>query len=272
MFKVFLIIIILLLPTRSFSDHSETFLIPCNDNECDTKLKETVTWIYYSHNNNPALIWLPGGHGSTLSIDYNTISLMEGKLDVIIMASPIKIVNSLQQGGPGNGDAPRAYDKRLTYRTKQVIEFYKKKLNKPIWLGGHSNGGPRLVGYLLRDKSNANNLLSGLIFSSPNVGYGRHRSHPAYRIKIRDIKNWKLNIPALVINHKRDGCGDTVPENQRWLTNQIKKINENKTELILLNEGYEKETRDCHGGHHLYFSNRKEAAETIFKFIKENTK
>ena len=99
MFKVFLIIIILLLPTRSFSDHSETFLIPCNDNECDTKLKETVTWIYYSHNNNPALIWLPGGHGSTLSIDYNTISLMEGKLDVIIMASPIKIVNSFQQGG-----------------------------------------------------------------------------------------------------------------------------------------------------------------------------
>ena len=104
------------------------------------------------------------------------------------------------------------------------------------------------------------------------IGYGRHRKYPAYRIKIWDIKNWKLNIPALVINHKRDRCGDTEPENQKWLTDRIKKVNENKTELILLNEGDEKETRDCHGGHHLYFSNRKEAAETIFKFIKENTK
>lgn len=272
MFKIILIVIILFLPTKSFAHHSETFLIPCNNAECDTKLKETVTRIYYSHNNNPALIWLPGGGGAALSLGYNAIQSMEGKLDVIIMASPIRIVNSIKQGGPGNGDAPLAYDKRLTYRTKQVIEFYKKKLNKPIWLGGHSNGGPRLVGYLLRDKTNANQLLSGLIFSSANVGYGRHRRSPAYRIKIRDIKNWKLNIPVLVINHKRDGCNDTVPDNQKWLTDQIKKINENKTELMLLNEGYEKETKDCHGGHHLFSSNRKEAAETIFKFIKENTK
>jgi hypothetical protein len=240
--------------------------IPCEIKKCNPKWGSTITRYYKSGNDKPALIHFGGGPGAILSLDYLTITFLEDKLDLIVMASPIAMKNKGY-----DGDTKNAYHKALTYRSKQVIDYYKDLLNKPIWLTGHSNGGPRMIGALMGKDPAYSEKLAGLIFSSPNVGYGKHRQNPKYYIKVKKIK-YDLNLPILIINHARDICPDTTVDNMKWLHKKLSKKNLANTDLILMKDGFEGETDNCAGGHHKFASNKESHASTLFDYIINNTK
>jgi hypothetical protein len=240
--------------------------IPCEVKECNPKWGPTITRYYKSGNDNPALIHFGGGPGAILTLDYLTITFLEDKLDLIIMASPIAMKNKGY-----DGETKNAYNKALSFRSKQVIDYYKDLLNKPLWLSGHSNGGPRMIGAIMGKDPTYSNKLAGLIFSSPNVGYGKHRKNPRYYIRVNKIK-YDLNLPILVINHARDICPDTTVDNMKWLHKKLSEKNLANTDLILMEDGFEGETDNCAGGHHKFASNKESHASTIFDYIIKNTK
>src|SRR6056300_895037 len=97
--------------------------------------------------NKPAIMYFGGGASTFTVLDYTSveISLLKGKFDIVMVASPLPIVSDHRtQGFP-----KMAYDKYAIYRMKQFTEYYKKKFNKPIWLAGVSAGGPRMIGVLM---------------------------------------------------------------------------------------------------------------------------
>jgi hypothetical protein len=269
--RIFIILIFFFFTSLNFNSilrgaEEITIQIPCEVKECNPKWGPTITRLYKTGNNKPALIHFGGGPGAVLNLPYLSITFLQDKLDLIIMASPIAMKNVGY-----NGDTKNAYDKALSYRSKQVIDHYAKLLNKPLWLSGHSNGGPRMIGAIMGKDPEYSKKLAGLIFSSPNVGYGKHRKNPQYYIKVNAIK-YELNLPILIINHARDLCPDTTVDNMKWLNKKFLKINIANTDLILMEDGYEGETDDCAGGHHMFASNKENYAKTIFDYILKNTK
>jgi len=250
------------------SEEAETNFIKCEVKQCNPKLRSTFTVWYKGDKSKPAIIWFAGGDSTSTEISYQPIALLKGKFDIIMVASPLPIVsNKSTDGFPRN-----AYNKYSIYRSKQVLEYYKKKLNKPIWLGGTSSGGPRMIGVLSgNEKDRPSDEFAGLIFSSPylariNSSNGSHR----FNIRVSKIK-YKMDLPILVFNHARDHKAAQHPKKQEWFTKQLAKKNSNKTELKLLTEGDPKITYHD-GGHHWFEDNKEEVARVVEKFILDNTK
>ena len=76
-------------------------------------------------------------------------------------------------------------------------KYYKNKYNKDVWLGGQSNGAPRIASFLGSSPDNQK-LISGAIFT------GSHTGRTGTKIRVSKIK--ELNLPIAVIHHKRDQC------------------------------------------------------------------
>ena len=159
-------------------------------------------------------------------------------------------------------------DENLIFRMRQATEHYKKLLNKPIWLGGISSGGVRVIATISgKDKFSDN--YAGLIFSSTYVSR-MWSGTPQYLNLESDIR-YEMNLPILVFQHARDMKPQQQPYLQEWFTKGLAKKNINKTELALLTEGDTGITTGD-GGHHWFMSNKEEVARVVEKFIMDNTK
>ena len=236
--------------------------IPCTVKECNPKLGDTLTRWFKGKKNKPAIIWYAGGKGTSMNIDYQPISNLRDEFDIIMVASPLAISSNNSKGFPYN-----AYHESVVFRMRQVSEYYKKKLNKPIWLGGISSGGPRMIGLLAGDeKDRQSDNYAGLIFASPYIANGNGEMNISdYRIK------YKMNLPILIIQHARDLKPAQHPRLQKMFQERLAKNNSNKTELMLLTEGLST-TTNFDGGHHWFLTNREEVARVVSKFILDNTK
>ena len=217
-------------------------------------------------------MWFSGGAGTFADLNYREISLLKGKFNIIMVPSPLPIItNKSTDGFPKN-----AYNKYCVFRMKQVAEYYKKKFNKPIWLGGISSAGPRMVGILIgNEKNRPSDIFAGAIFASPYLARikkinDRPTGEFTYNIRVSQIK-YKMNLPILVVNHARDHKPAQHPKKQEWFTKQLAKRNSNITELKLLTEGDPKITYHD-GGHHWFQYNKEELARVVSKFVLDNTK
>jgi len=261
-----LFILFLLINSYSFAE-TENIQIPCNIKECNPKFGYTYTKWYKGDKTKPAIIWFGGGKSDYTQVSGQPISNLVDKFDIIMVASPIAIDSKNREGYPYN-----AYVDWNVYRMKQVTEHYKKLLNKPIWLGGISAGGPRMIGILIgSEKDRPSDNYAGLIFSSPYVSkYHQGQATlnmPLYRIK------YKMNLPILIFQHARDHKGAQHPAVQKRFRDQLAKYNSSKTELVLTTEGDPKiTTYDGPGSHHWFATNKDEVARLVSKFILDNTK
>jgi hypothetical protein len=262
-FKLVVLLILLLNPQRILAagNSSESISIPCNVKECEPKWGDTKTQWYKGDKNKPAIIWYGGGSSDYTGITNQPIVKLVGDFDIIMVASPIKIDSKNKEGYPYN-----AYNKYNIYRMKQVAEHYKKLLNKPIWLGGISAGGPRMIGVISGDKKERpSDIYAGLIFSTPYQGSA------TINIPFEKIK-YEMNLPILVFQHARDLKPAQHPTVQKTFTKRLAKKNAGKTELILLTEGDPKNTSyDGLGSHHWFSTNLDEVARVVSKFIMDNT-
>ena len=268
-FKLVVLLILLLNPQiiLAAGNSSESISIPCNVKECEPKWGDTETQWYKGDKNKPAIIWYGGGKSDYTSITNQPIIKLVGEFDIIMVASPIPIISdSSTKGYPTN-----AYNKSNIYRMKQVAEHYKKLLNKPIWLGGISAGGPRMIGVISGDKKERpSDIYAGLIFSTPYVSKV-YQGSATINIPFEKIK-YEMNLPILVFQHARDLKPAQHPTVQKTFTKRLTKKNAGKTELILLTEGDPKNTSyDGLGSHHWFSTNLDEVARVVSKFIMDNT-
>jgi hypothetical protein len=262
--KFLLISFFSFLPQTIFS--MENIYLPCESKECNPKWGPTWTRFFKGDKDKPALIWYGGGKGTTLNIDYQPINSLVNKFDIIYVASPIPVVSNVStKGFPTN-----AYNKYAVNRMRQVTEYYKKKLNKPIWIGGTSSGGVRVIAVVAGNKKNKqSDNYAGLIFASTYLAKV-HQGSPTMNIRVSGIK-YKMDLPILVIQHARDLKTAQHPRLQEIFKKQLSKKNSNKTELTLLIEG-DPGTTNFDGGHHHFSTNKDEFGRAVSKFILDNTK
>jgi len=257
---------------QSFSNE-ETIPIPCEVKECKPELGSISTKWYKGDGdkNKPVIMFYGGGEGTYIGLDYQPIVNLQGKFDIIMVASPIPQSSKNRQGYQYT-----AFEDHVIYRQKVATEYYKKKLNRPIWLGGSSSGGPRMIGTLAGDeKTRPSDTYAGLIFASPYVARaekkdGRETGRVYYNMPVSKIK-YKMNLPILIIQHARDLKAAQHPKQQKYFQNDLVEKNSNKTELMLLTEGLPMTTA-FDGGHHWFSTNKEEVARVVSKFILDNTK
>ena len=245
--------------SNSFSKNNyETIVIPCKSEECNPALLgPTVARWYYGDNTKPTLMVYGGGPGQDLDVNFSPFTSVVGKMNLIIVRSQVPVIRIK------GGKRPVAFDKHIIFRNEQVAKFIKKKINQPLWLLGHSNGAHRLVG-TIAGKTRKADAYAGLIFSgSPNINSGK------FILPLEKIK-YKLNMPVLIINHDRDRSIWHGVKAQKTLFKKIKKMNKQKTELILLKQGNPEITKH-NGGHHSFFTNQEEYGAEIIKFILSNS-
>jgi hypothetical protein len=217
---------------------------------------DTPTAYWGSPNSKAVLIFLPGGDGSfniaaknppkpnwVLSNLYQVSQNSPG-LDIVLMDSPYSL------GMRGGNIAPRYTKDHLT-RVLSVVNYYKSKLNKPIYVIGHSNGAISLSAFL-NDSPNNQKLLSGAIFSG-----GRNETQI----------NEPLNLPVLFLHHEDDANGRwTSYSNAKDLHKKVKVFNTSNTDFQTVhggNTGGDPAT----SGHHMYEGSLDEAANHIWNFI-----
>ena len=251
-----------------FAQTNQNIDIPCEVKECKPEWGSTYTKWYKGDGkkNKPAIIWYSGGGGRFLSAENSPISNLIGKFDIIMVASPFELISDRST----NGMPLYVNDENLIFRMRQATEHYKKLLNKPIWLGGISSGGVRVIA-TISGKDRFSDNYAGLIFSSTYVSrmWGSPQS-PQYLYLENDIK-YEMNLPILVFQHARDMKPQQQPYLQEWFTKGLAKKNLNKTELVLTTEGDPMITTND-GGHHWFQFNREEVGRVVEKFIMENTK
>ncbi len=251
--KKFLIVFIFIFS----SSFAET--VPCAFSNCDKKYPEVLTRFYEANpkNNKPMILWLPGGSGTTFS--FEPASKLEKRYDIITFFNPYDI-----DKGTNQGDTPQAYKPDQADRIKSVIVYYKKKYNKDLWLGGQSNGAPRIASFLGSSPDNQN-LISGAIFA------GSHTGRTGTKIRISKIK--ELNLPIAVIHHKRDQCPSSSFKGSQTFFKQISKKNKGSSTFFALESGDLKSTTGCKGNeNHNFEKSREELADVISNFIDQNTK
>ena len=130
-------------------------------------------------------------------------------LDLVFLDSPYSL------GWQGGNIAPRYTNDHLS-RMLSVIQFYKDKTSKPLYLIGHSNGAVSLSAFLNQSPENQK-LLAGVIFSG-----SRNETN----------LDGPLSIPILLLHHEDDA-------NFRWtsywqaerLYKKIKAVNSATTEF-----------------------------------------
>ncbi len=217
---------------------------------------ETTTAYWSSPNSKAVLIFIPGGDGSfniasknparpswVLSTLYDASQKGPG-LDLVFVDSPHSL------GMRGGNIAPR-YSKDHLSRMLSVIQFYKEKTKKPLYLIGHSNGAISEAEFLNQSPDNQK-LLAGIIFSGS-------RNETSI--------DGPLNIPILFLHHEDDANGRwTSYSNAESLYKKVKALNQGSTQFLAVHGG-EAGGDPSTSGHHMYQGSLDEAANYIWNFI-----
>lgn len=237
---------------------AQVFSIPApNQGFFDSK-EDTQTFYKSNPNSKAVLVFLPGGVGSfglTPSFSgerkygmFDEIARGNNsgiKMDYVFMDSPYAL-------SPRKDLSIRATKDHMD-RIKGVVEFYKSKTNKPIWLLGHSNGTYSLAQFI-NQTPNYNQLIAGAIFSS-----GRAE---------RDITIDPINLPILVLHHAEDSCSSTPFGSAQSFYEKVKSRNLSRTEFVAITGGTDTgEPCSASGSHHMYGDAYPQFTNAVQQFI-----
>lgn len=221
----------------------------------------TPTFLWPGKDSIAVLVMIPGGDGhlgltpdrTDLGGFYGNMlkrlsnpSLTSGRLDVVVFDSPYRMLV---------GDSyptTRTMPDHLS-RIESVIRYYRDKLNKPVWLMGHSNGAVSVT-ELWKSiyQGPKSNIVDGLVVSSARNGI----SLP------HDTK-----IPVLFLHHQKDGCPKSNSRSSMSAYEALKSAGNNKVEYVWIKGGEAESSHNCYSGYHMYFGAGEEAANAIDAFI-----
>ncbi len=241
-----LIFLCLLSPLYSAS---EIISIPSN-------YGDTQTAYWPSSNSKAVLLLIPGGEGNfdiarknppkpnwVLSILYNKSQKHLG-VDLVFFDSPYSL------GWIGGNIAPR-YTKDHLGRLLSVINFFKAKTSKPIYLIGHSNGTISVSEFLNQSSENQALLAGAILSASRN------------ETKL----NPPLNVPILFLHHEDDANGRwTSYGTAQKLYDKALISNSSSTQFLTVHGG-DSGGNPSISGHHMYEGSLEEAAGYLWEFI-----
>ena len=236
-----------------------TIWLPSLHQLTDAQHPRTRLRLYMSDPRDPVLIiWIPGGPGQNAQCRETTGLL--GRRSVAIPESPYPFRS--YEAVPGGWDyIPLAFGDDSPVRVLSWVQWARYQGYRVV-LAGHSNGVPRVVGYLQQSPRNQG-LVDAVILSAGHVG-----GHRGPRLRLDGVQ-W--NVPTLVMHHSRDHCPHCRPEYQHWLYDQLRSLNAQPTEMACLTTGSESHNFDCSGSptHHMYAESYEESAQVIDRFVEK---
>ena len=248
---IFCIFALMIFNQKSFG---KTISIQCEVQErCDKGKKGTLYFNDSKYSGKIAiLLFLPGGEGNYGNKMPDYFRYLKNDLGIAIMNPGYNMPNP-------NGDPPLRYSTDYQEKIRSSILYLKKNYNKPIWLIGHSAGGPGVAGFLQKNIKNED-YLSGVIFSGANL-----RSHSG---------NHKKNLPILIIHHKDDRCISNHYYGAQMKLDKYLKTNKSVTKLVTIEGGGPFTANPCWGrdNRHSFKGKEKEYGLAVLNFIKENSK
>jgi hypothetical protein len=261
--KIILLLIFIFCISQNTSP-AEVFSVNLTENGIVSSSNPTLTFLWKGDLSKATLIMIPGGNGHIgLSLDRADLggfygktlkplanpNITSGLFNVVIFDSP----TSLDVGY--SYPASRAATDHLL-RIENVVQFYKEKLNKPIWLMGHSNGAVSVTEfYKYLQKNHKECLVDGIIYSSGRNGA---RFNP-------DTKN----LPVLFLAHEKDACQKSTNSDSMQAYKELIKSGEQKVKYVILKSGESEPKHPCSSGYHMFFNAYEEAYNAIDRFASE---
>ena len=222
---------------------------------------QTLTLFWPAVQAKATLVMIPGGLGhinlkpETQDLKHpfyqglkslSSASVMGGKINVVIFDNPTQLTSSRTY------PVSRMSEDHLS-RIDEVIQFYRHKTAKPVYLLGHSNGSISVTEYLrYKKKRSISKPVTGLILSGAR--------NEAYLDE-------KINIRTLIIHHQQDGCINTTLKSAKELYGELRKINGARTSFREIINGSTKGGDPCNGGFHMYLNGEHEFAQALAAFI-----
>ena len=227
----------------------------------DTLANQTLTFFWPATKAKATLVMIPGGLGhinlkpETQDLRHpfyqglkslSSPSIMGGRINVVIFDNPTPLASSRSY------PVSRTTEDHLS-RIDEVIQFYRKKTGKPIYLLGHSNGSISVTEYLrFKKQKSIAKPIAGLILSGArNEAYLHH----------------KMNIRTLLIHHTKDGCINTTLQSAKGLYSEMRKLNGAPTSFREIDSDAHVSGDPCNGGFHMYAQGEVEFAQALAGFI-----
>jgi len=248
---IFCIFALMIFNQKSFG---KAIAIECEVKErCNKSKKGTLYFNDSKYSDKIAImLFLPGGEGNYGNNTPDFFNYLHKDIAIGIMNPGYNMPN------PG-GDPPLRYSNDYQEKIRSSILYLKKNYNKPVWLIGHSAGGPGVAGFLQKNIK-SEDYLSGVIFSGANL-----RSHSG---------NQKKNLPILIIHHKDDRCISNHYYGAQMKLDKYLKTNKSVTKLVTIEGGGPFTANPCWGrdNRHSFKGKEKEYGLAVLNFIKENSK
>ncbi len=222
----------------------------------------TLTMYWEGAGSKALLILIPGGEGqlnlkpTQLNVGhqfYLTLKqLSQGPdpteiLDVVLFDSPERLYNSRAY------PVSRATADHMS-RIRSVVQFYKEKTGKPVWLMGHSNGAVSVTEYLRYEtKIGLGPQIAGLIVSGAR--------------KLAYFESAPLDLPILFMSHRWDGCPNAAPDASVVNFEKVRGLNRARTSFIFIETGDPEGSQTCESGYHMYNNATREVVATLRNFI-----
>lgn len=185
--------------------HSQVFYVPYKD---DAPTRTLLTPV---KNAKAVVLLFPGGGGVlNLQDDGSTTNghtFVRSKdlwaqygIDSVLVDTPYDL-----GAGMRNSRSIRDHQQRIL----NVVNYYKEKLNLPVWIFGHSMGTVSVTEFVNGGKEKEK-LISGVIVA------GTYRSATV---------DSDITVPVLAIHHVDDGCASTpFASSERIIENRPKKL------------------------------------------------
>ena len=249
--KALLAITVLFLQLPPYASGAEVVVVPAPADSADPA--STPTLVFEVAEPQITLIVMPGGEGRLGLKDSSTFSRnpttqMAARLadsgfsnvhaNVVAMDTPRELFPLSLRAEPAH-----------LSRMAGVVEYFRRKYARPVWLLGHSAGTLSVSEYLR--KMQADVPVAGAVLSGS-----------MYLIKLPDA----LDIPLLFLHHESDECRSTPAGYAREHYEEAKRINRAPTELLLVTGG-ESKGDPCRDGRHMYYGVNEEAAKLLAGFI-----
>jgi len=134
-------------------------------------------------------------------------------------------------------------------RVNEVIDFYRSKLNIPIWIFGHSMGTSTVSNFLNGDPANQKKIEGAII---------------AGTIRSASIDD-DVIIPVEAIHHVQDSCLGSLPENSKRIIGGRPK---NLSSKLVLTDGGISEGNECEAfAYHGFNKTEPEFIDAAAQFI-----
>ncbi len=261
--KILLLLIFIFCVSQNTSQ-AEVFSVNLTENGMVSTSKPTLTFLWKGDLSKATLIMIPGGDGHLgLSLDRADLggfygktlkplanpNITSGLFNVVIFDSPTSLAVGYSY------PTSRATTDHLL-RIENVVQFYKEKFNKPIWLMGHSNGAVSVTEfYKYLQKNHKESLVAGIIYSSGRNGA---RFNP------------DTNLPVLFLAHEKDSCEKSTNYDSMAAYKELIKSDEQKVKYVILKSGEAEPLKHpCYSGYHMFFNAHEEAYKAIGSFASE---